>query len=123
MDVRTTTLGDVPLLEAQGDIDHNTCGSLELALGEAMEEGHDILFIDLQRVTYIDSGGLSVLLAAVRQLRNRGWLGAIAPNTNTRRLLEIVGLLVDPRFRLFETREAAEAFLRTHQATGSEEPC
>jgi hypothetical protein len=38
-------------------------------------------------------------------------LGAIGPNTNTRRLLEIVGLLVDPCFRVFETREDAEAAL------------
>jgi hypothetical protein len=45
----------------------------------------------------------------VRQLRDRGWLGAIGPNANTRRLLESVGLLVDPCFRVFETREDAEA--------------
>ncbi len=107
MDVRISTLGDAPLLEARGDIDHSTCGSLELALAETIEAGDTIIFLDLQRVTYIDSGGLSVLLAGVRQLRDRGWLGAIGPNANTKRLLEIVGLLVDPCFRLFETPEDA----------------
>jgi len=45
----------------------------------------------------------------VRQLRDKGWLGAIGPNANTKRLLEIVGLLVDPCFRLFETRDDALA--------------
>jgi anti-sigma B factor antagonist len=115
MDVRITSLGDLPLLETRGDIDHSTCGSLEVALAEAIEAGNNIVFLDLQRVTYIDSGGLSVLLAGVRQLRDRGWLGAIGPNANTRRLLEIVGLLVDPCFRVFETRDDAEAALLKEQ--------
>ncbi len=111
MDVRIANLGEAPLLEARGDIDHSTCGSLEVALAEMIEAGHDVIFLDLQRVSYIDSGGLSVLLAGVRRLRDRGWLGAIGPNANTRRLLEIVGLLVDPCFRLFETTEAAQEAL------------
>jgi len=115
MDMRIASLGNAPLLEARGDIDHSTCGSLEEALAEAIEAGNTIVFLDLQKVTYIDSGGLSVLLAAVRQVRDRGWLGAIGPNANTRRLLEIVGLLVDPCFRLFETREEAEAALPEEQ--------
>jgi anti-sigma B factor antagonist len=115
MDVRITSLGDLPLLETRGDIDHSTCGSLESALSEAIDAGNNIVFLDLQKVTYIDSGGLSVLLSGVRQLRDRGWLGAIGPNANTRRLLEIVGLLVDPCFRLFETREEAEAAVLKEQ--------
>ncbi len=109
MEVRIASLGGAPLLETGGDIDHSTCGSLEVALMEAIEVGNTVVFLDLHKVTYIDSGGLSVLLAAVRNLRERGWLGAIGPNANTRRLLEIVGLLVDPCFRLFATREEAEA--------------
>lgn len=111
MDVRTSTLGEAPLLEARGDIDHSNCGFLETALTGAIEAGNSIIFLDLQRVKYIDSGGLSVLLAGVRRLRDRGWIGAIGPNANTRRLLEIVGLLVDPCFRLFESTDAAETFL------------
>ncbi len=44
-----------------------------------------------------------MLLSGVRRLRDRGWLGVVGPNTNVRRLLEIVGLLVDPNFRVFAT--------------------
>lgn len=111
MDVLVTRLGETPLLESSGDIDHNTCHAVETALTQAVADGNDIVLLDLRQVTYIDSGGLSVLLSGVRLLRERGWLGVISPNSDVRRLLEIVGLLVDPDFRVFEDREAARKAL------------
>lgn len=117
MEVRLTRLGDVPLVEAHGDIDHNNCGSVDTALTDALDEGRSIALVDLRDVTYIDSGGLSVLLACVRRLRDRGWLGAIGPNPNVRRILGIVGLLVDPNFRLFDDFEQAERALQEPAAT------
>jgi len=108
MNVTVDKIGGVPLLEAQGEIDHGSCAPLQMALDAALESGNVIVFIDLREVTYIDSGGLSVLLSGVRRLRDKGWLGAIGPNRNVRRLLEIVGLLVDSSFRLFDTPASAE---------------
>jgi anti-anti-sigma factor len=109
MDARVTRLGNTPLVEAHGDIDHHNCGSVEAALGNALDEGNLVVLLDLRDVSYIDSGGLSVLLSGVRRLRDRGWLGVVGPNTNVRRLLEIVGLLVDPNFRVFNDLGEAEA--------------
>jgi anti-sigma B factor antagonist len=114
MDARLTSLEETPLIETWGDIDHNTCGSLETALDDALGTASPNVLLDLSQVTYIDSGGLSVLLSGVRLLRERGWLGVIGPNPNVRRLLEIVGLLVDPDFRVFEDRETAAAALAGH---------
>jgi anti-sigma B factor antagonist len=111
MDVKVSRLGDTPLIEAHGDIDHSNCGAVEVALSSALDEGAVIVLLDLRYVTYIDSGGLSVLLSGVRRLRDRGWLGVVGPNPNVSRLIEIVGLLVDPSFRVFEDLEAAEAGL------------
>lgn len=111
MDVKVTSLGETPLIETSGDIDHSTCGSLETALGEAIETGGTNVLLDLSRVTYIDSGGLSVLLSGVRLMRDRGVLGVIGPNANVRRLLEIVGLLVDPNFEVYEDKQTASAAL------------
>jgi anti-sigma B factor antagonist len=117
MDIRSAAIGDTPLLEARGDIDHSTCAVLQAALDDLLERRHNVMFIDLHQVAYIDSGGLSVLLSAVRSLRGKGWLGVIAPNQNVRRLLEIVGLLVDPSFRLFDSKQAAYAVLAERQST------
>lgn len=109
MDIRVSRLGDTPLIEAYGDIDRNNCGSLDVALGTALDEGAVVVLMDLRDVTYIDSGGLSVLLSGVRHLSDRGWLGAVGPNPNVRRLLEIVGLIFDPRFRIFADLTEAQA--------------
>ncbi len=109
MDVRVTQLGDTPFVETHGDIDHHNCGSVEAALSHALDGGHQVVLIDLREVAYIDSGGLSVLLSGVRRVRDHGWLGAVGPNPNVRRLLEIVGLLVDPNFRVFGDLDEAEA--------------
>jgi anti-sigma B factor antagonist len=111
MDIVTTSLKEIPLLETAGDIDHNSCETIESAINSALDTGTRVVLLDLSRVSYIDSGGLSVLFSAARRLRPDGWLGVINPNPNIRRLLELVGLLVDPSFKVFGERGEAEAAL------------
>ena len=111
MEVRLTSLGNVPILETEGEIDHNTSRVVENALQDALTADTRIVLFDLTRVSYIDSGGLSVLFSATRRLRDGGWLGVIGANANVRRLLELVGLLADPSFRSFDDISAAEAAL------------
>ncbi len=98
-----------PLITACGDIDHATCGAFDDLLDQTISLGDHLLLIDLSEVGYIDSGGLCVLFAAGRRVREDGWIGLIAPNSSVRRLLELVGALADPAFRLFEDRAQAEA--------------
>ena len=111
MDIVTTRLREIPLFETQGDIDHSTCQAIGIAFDTALDAGAQVVLLDLSQVSYIDSGGLSVLFSAARRLRPDGWLGVIGPNSNIRRLFELVGLLVDPGFRIFDDREAAETSL------------
>jgi anti-anti-sigma factor len=113
MDVRLTNLGETPLVEMRGDIDHGTRGALETTFDNVLGRGNAVVLLDLSDVTYIDSGGLSVLFSEARKLREGGWIGLIAPNPNVQRLLEIVGLFADPRFRVFPDRKAAEATVVT----------
>ncbi len=111
MEITITALKGVPLLEIRGEIDHNNCGALETALGEVLDHGTTVVLLDLSRVTYIDSGGICVLLAGLRRIRDHGWLGVVGPNHNVRRILEIVGLVADPGFQVFADRSEAEAAL------------
>jgi anti-anti-sigma factor len=84
---------------------------VEAAFDQVLNAGSTVVLLDLTQVTYIDSGGLSVLFSATRRVRESGWLGVIGPNANIRRLLELVGLYADPSFRSFDDRRAAEAAL------------
>lgn len=116
MTARLTKLIETPLVETWGDIDHSTCGALDNALGEA-EGAASVILIDLTNVSYIDSGGLSVMFSHARRLPENGWLGLIGANGNVHRLLEIVGMLADPRFRLFQDREEVRTALSGAEAS------
>jgi anti-anti-sigma factor len=117
MDLTTAVLGDVPMLVGTGVVDGSACGSLQSALDGLAEARHNIVFLDLINVTYMDRAGLSVLLAWVQALRGRGWLGIIGPDSDIRRLLESEGLLVHPNVRVFETRHAALVATGERQST------
>jgi anti-sigma B factor antagonist len=111
MDARLTNLGETPFIVTQGDFDHSTCKAVETVLNDAILKGSAIVLLDLGQVSYIDSGGLSVLFSTARRLREKGWLGLVAPNASVRRLLEIVGVFADPSFRVFDDQAAAKAAL------------
>lgn len=106
----TTTHSDLsgtPLVVTHGDIDHSSCGEVEEALDVVISRGENVVLIDLSEVSYIDSGGLSVLFAAGRRVRDEGWIGLIGANASVHRLLELVGALADPAFRLFDDKDQA----------------
>ncbi len=99
----------LPLVVVQGEIDHGNSSDLQTEIDKYLQQGETKLLLDLTDVTYIDSGGVSVLLSTVRKVRERGWLGAIRPNADVRRLIEIVGLKADNGFRIFDDVNSVEA--------------
>jgi len=107
----SSQLAQVPLIVIDGECDHGSAEALRAAVEEALSADPLAILLDLENCTYIDSGGISVLLGAVRRLRGRGWLGVLAPNDNVRRLLEIVGLTAGAGFRVFDHRDDASRAL------------
>lgn len=112
----SSLLAQTPLIVIDGECDHGSAEALHAAVGEALSTDTRVVLLDLEKCTYIDSGGISVLLGAARRLRGRGWLGVLAPNENVRRLLEIVGLTVDVGFRVFDHRDDASRALEEFHA-------
>lgn len=98
----------LPVVVVRGEIDHGNSSDLQVEVDKYLQRGETTLLLDLTDVTYIDSGGVSVLLSTVRKLRPHGWLGAIRPNADVRRLIEIVGLKADSGFRVFEDVDSVE---------------
>ena len=115
MEVLESSFTGVPLLLMKGDVDHATAPILEEAVqrllaSERARVRARLLLFDLSDCPYIDSGGLAVLLSAVRTLRPDGWIGILGASPDLLRLFEIVGLTSEAEFRLFGTEaEAAEA--------------
>ena len=111
MEVLESSLSGLTVLKVTGDLDHLTAAVFEQAVRQALSLNGTRLFLDLTHCPYLDSGGLSVLLYALREVRGKGWLGVIAPSRNVGRLFEITGLSADPDFRVFPDSTQAMAAL------------
>jgi len=76
-----------------GDVDLATVSSLRSRLHELVINGHVHLAVELDAVTFMDSSGLGVLVAAQREVRVfRGSLVLVAPSPPVRRLLSLTSL-------------------------------
>lgn len=110
--IETQDFGGVPILAVEGDIDHHTAGQLRGAVEHLLAAGESRILLDLERVTYMDSGGMSLLFDIARSVRETGWVGIVRPGPNVRRLLEITGLYEQEGFRIFASAEEARAAIR-----------
>ena len=111
LEVITYSFGDIPLLSLAGDFDHSSSSGFRQSVDEALGDDGTRLLLQLTDCSYIDSGGVASLLALLHRVRHRGWLGVISPNSDVLRLLQMVGLTLDPSFRVFSGLDEVEEFL------------
>jgi anti-anti-sigma factor len=93
------------IAEVTGDIDMSTVAGLRERLFGLADSGQ-LLIVDLNRVTFIDSAGLGALVGAARRAAaNGGSLHAVCSRPQTRKLLWLTG--VDRRIPLTATVDGA----------------
>jgi anti-anti-sigma factor len=102
MDLSVSSHESITVLHVDGDIDMASAPALESSIESRSDSYQSPVLLDLTLCPFMDSGGLNVLLQAVRQFDGHGWIGVLGANRNLRRVFEIVGLTADPRFRLLE---------------------
>ncbi len=69
MEIRKSKSGDVTILQLSGRLDSNTSPTLEKHLQESIETGEHQILIDFEKLNFISSSGLRVLLSAGKQLK------------------------------------------------------
>lgn len=79
--------GDETVVVLGGDVDLASGGELEDGIRGAAAHGHRLVF-DLRRVTFMDSTGIKVILAA----NERAEVVMRAPGPVVRKLLELTGI-------------------------------
>ena len=72
MEIALMPRGDVTVLALTGRLDTVAAPELEAAINRTIASGTRKLLLDFSRVSYISSGGLRVLLAAAKKLKNPG---------------------------------------------------
>ena len=76
-----------------GELDCHTAPRLQSTLGTLVDDGARHVTVDLSDTSFMDSTGLSALVAALKGLRERGGDMVItSPNAAVRRLFEMTGL-------------------------------
>ncbi len=72
MDITTTDREEKTVLSINGRIDTSTAPDLEQAINRQIDDQKRHILLDFSGVTYISSGGLRVLLATAKKLKNPG---------------------------------------------------
>jgi anti-sigma B factor antagonist len=100
-------VGGAVVVALAGELDLYNAGDVRTALLACSDEQPERLIVDLDRVTFIDSTALGVLIEARSRLSDRRAFMLASPQLATRRALEVSGL--DRHFSVHASREDALA--------------
>lgn len=93
MDVTIDRRGDAAVVTLAGRLDLVSAVETKRRLAETVGEGARHLVVDLQGVSFIDSSGLSALVAALKAARQAGGdLRLARPNEQARVILQLTTL-------------------------------
>ena len=96
------------MLVLQGEIDLHESPRVKEGLLQLLEENPRHVFVDLSRVTYIDSSGLAVLIEAMQRINAYGGrLALIGVHDAVENIMRIARL--DQVFHIFPDKASAEA--------------
>ncbi len=106
LQIRDEQEGAMCVLTLEGEVDVYTAPVLKEKLVDNIERGCSNVLVDMERVTFIDSSGLGVLVSALRRARERGGsVRILCTRDNILKIFRITGL--DKVFPIFS--DAAEA--------------
>ncbi len=94
------------LVGVRGRLDQNLNPQLESTLLQLLADGHYTLIVDLAETTYINSGGLRILVSAWRKAhQHQGNLVLCCLNTRLQEIFTMVGF--DKVFKIYPLRDDA----------------
>jgi anti-anti-sigma factor len=100
----------VHVIEPNGILDGTQTAPFRQQVDAALERGTKMLLIDLKDITFVDSSGLGVLVACLKNARTAGCkMYVCSINDQIRMLFELTSM--DRVFEIFEDRAAFEAAL------------
>ncbi len=102
--------GDAYVVELGGEIDVYTSPKVKDAITELIDQGHYNLVINLEKVRYIDSTGLGVLIGGLKRVREHGGtVNLVCTNPQIKKIFDITGLV--KIFGIFDDEAAAKKAL------------
>ncbi|HEY8313329.1 MAG TPA: STAS domain-containing protein [Candidatus Baltobacteraceae bacterium] len=98
--------GDSYVVDLNGEIDVYTSPKVKDAIGDLIDKGHYNLIINLEKVRYIDSTGLGVLIGGLKRVREHGGtVNLVCTNPQIKKIFDITGLV--KIFGIYDDEDAA----------------
>lgn len=93
LQIREVAGGSEPILALEGELDLASAPSLRHAIGGCLDAGVTELTLDLARLEFVDTSGLSVLIDAFKRLASSGGsLTLASPSRAVLSVLRVTGL-------------------------------
>jgi anti-sigma B factor antagonist len=109
MDIKVTIReapGDCYIVDLSGEIDVYTSPKVKDAMSSLIDKGVYNLIINLEKVRYIDSTGLGVLIGGLKRVREHGGsVNLVCTNPQIKKIFDITGLV--KIFGIFENEDSA----------------
>ena len=98
--------GDAYVVDLAGEIDVYTSPKVKDAITELIDKEHYNLVINLEKVRYIDSTGLGVLIGGLKRVREHGGsVNLVCTNPQIKKIFDITGLV--KIFGIFDDEQSA----------------
>jgi anti-sigma B factor antagonist len=93
LEVETEERGGATVLSLRGEIDVYTAPRLRQAIVDLVDAGSFRLVVDMEKVDFLDSTGLGVLVEGLKRVKNRnGSLSIVATQDKILKIFDITGL-------------------------------
>ena len=92
MEITTQNKNGATIMSVNGRVDTATAPVLEQAINKELDNGNRKVLLDFSAVSYISSGGLRVLLATAKKLKNPGdKFGLCSLSPEVMKILKLAG--------------------------------
>ena len=93
LEVETEERDGATVLSLRGEIDVYTAPRLRQAIVDLVDAGSSRLVVDMEKVDFLDSTGLGVLVEGLKRVKNRnGTLSIVATQDKILKIFDITGL-------------------------------
>ncbi|MCL6473376.1 MAG: STAS domain-containing protein [Firmicutes bacterium] len=104
--IESKEVNGIGIIVLEGEVDVYTAPKLKSRLIDLVDEGKYNIIIDLQKVEFMDSSGLGVLVGGLKRVKShQGSISLVCTQENILKIFRITGLV--KVFPIFATEEEA----------------
>ena len=93
LSLKSRTQGPFQVIEVGGEVDVYTAPKLRESIVSAVDGGNNRLIVDVERVDFLDSTGLGVLVGSLKRVRSEGGsLDIVCTHERILKIFDITGL-------------------------------